>query len=97
MFYCQFPLIFAKWFFQSRANFAIQKKLTAKNARQHYNQPWCSPFFLKTGHGFHGLPQMTALKKQSNTMYTRGHEVNPFRFPFVYFVSFVFEKAIREG
>jgi hypothetical protein len=32
MFYCQFPLIFAKWFFQSRANFAIQKKLTAKNA-----------------------------------------------------------------
>jgi hypothetical protein len=34
---------------------------------------------------------MTALKKQLNTKYTKGHEVNPFRFSFVYVVSFVFE------
>jgi hypothetical protein len=24
---------------------------------------------------------MTALKKQLNTKYTKGHEINPFRFP----------------
>ena len=34
---------------------------------------------------------MNALKKQLNTKYTKGHKVNPFRFPFVSVVSFVFE------
>jgi hypothetical protein len=37
------------------------------------------------------MNEMTALKKQLNKKYTKGQEVNPFCFPFVYFVPFVFE------
>jgi hypothetical protein len=40
---------------------------------------------------YHSLTRTSGNQKDSNTKGTKGHEVNPFRFPFVYVVSFVFE------